>query len=687
MPAPYSADVGEKSCPRCGRQFTLTYGDDRCPDDGTLLLLPATDPLIGNTLLGKFEVLALIGSGGWGLVYKVRHLGLKKDIVLKVLHSHLIKNRDTVTRFQREAEAASHLTHTGIVFVSDYGVLDDGRPYMAMEYLAGQSLSDMIGMRGYLHWQRVVPLFIQVSDALGYAHRKGVLHRDLKPSNIFVSHADGIEQVKILDFGLAKFVGEDHPNESLTATGTAIGTPAYMSPEQCRGLPLDGRSDIYSFGYLMYEALTGTKAFSVSGLYEIMRAHTEEVPPSFSSLNRGLDVPLALETVVMRCLAKEPEDRFASAEELAQALRMVAAVEEQSQSRSHVSSGYSRRATHSEPQLESSRTKATPIVPIVIGVMTVSVLAAAGLTYLYLNLQQTKDAELANPKVVSAAGASANKKHVTSSTGPSATHPVTLATEFKAINSDKGTTPGVSSGGLSSSGSALSTTSFDSPMPQTIPNATNAETERLKSQVKLLEQKLQDQQQQLNAATAKPQQLVVAQLPAASSPMQAVRTLTAGQRGTVRRSKKMLPHDLGRHIRDWSTPEEIVQRCENWLRRNGYNYYVEDYLRSVLMEVGDTNAAMFYINDILKHSIMDDFQLEVLAGGKTQSSPGAALAQLEYNATTYKQYKYLRAACLIRQGQLFRSMGKTSEAKRCFYTVASSTDPQLLRYVHVAMSM
>jgi serine/threonine-protein kinase len=574
MPVPNSADVGEKTCPRCGRTFTLTYGDDRCPADGTLLALPTSDPLLGRTLLGKFTVQALIGSGGWGLVYKVRHEGLKKDIVLKVLHSHLIKNRDTVTRFQREAEAASHLTHTGIVFVSDYGVLEDGRPYMAMEYLAGQSLSDMIGMRGALNWQRVVPLFVQAAEALVYAHRKGVLHRDLKPSNVFVSDQDGVEQVKILDFGLAKFVGEDHPNESLTATGTAIGTPAYMSPEQCRGLPLDGRSDIYSFGYLMYEVLTGSKAFSVSGLYEIMRAHTSDVPPSFDSLNRGLEIPRSLELIVMRSLAKEPNDRFADADELAKALRMVAPGDAAPSPQPLSSPRYSRIPADLETADQRPAQQTPSLVLIVVSAIVVCGVGIA-LAFSYPNLflppqEQPKDREITAddfPKqgLVVDRTDKANRMVFGKPNRPA----------FASTDTARAF-PAVQQGGPAPETFTGTWAPFN-PASRTEANTVNADTERLKTQVKLLEDRLRDQQKQLSAASNQLPQVVVQQIPVhvATVTAQAVPTLTAGQRGGVHRSKKALPHDLGRHIREYSPPEEVVRCCEAWLQRNGYNYYLK----------------------------------------------------------------------------------------------------------------
>lgn len=256
-----------------------------------------------------------------------KHIGLNNPVALKVLHAHLVAAEENVERFRREAEATSRLRHNAIAGVFDFGVLPDGRPYMVMEYLSGVSLADLLEAEGKLPVERVVPLFVECADALRYAHRKGLLHRDIKPDNIFVSRdIDGFEHAKLLDFGLAKIVFGDEgvPVNSLTESGTTLGTPWYMSPEQCQALPLDGRSDIYSLAYSLYEALNGKRAFPGTTHYDAMHAHLHKKPPPLNQPEQVPVVPPALEGAILRALSKSPNDRFMTADEFR--LALIAAV-------------------------------------------------------------------------------------------------------------------------------------------------------------------------------------------------------------------------------------------------------------------------------------------------------------------------------------------------------------------------
>lgn len=281
------------------------------------------DPLVGQIVAERYMVLSQLGSGGFGSVYMAKHTKLNNPVALKVLHSHYISNTQVVQRFEREAEATSRLNHNAIAGVHDIGLLPDGRPFMVMEYLQGLSLADLIEQEGALPYERVTPLFVECCDALRYAHKQGLLHRDIKPDNIFVVRdIDGVEHAKLLDFGLAKLVfGEDMSIVSgLTESGVALGTPWYMSPEQCQAKPLDGRTDIYSLGFSLYEALAGRRPFSGRTHYEAMSAHLHSRVPPLNDPNKDPIVPKALEDAILRSLAKGPNDRFTTAEEFRDAL-------------------------------------------------------------------------------------------------------------------------------------------------------------------------------------------------------------------------------------------------------------------------------------------------------------------------------------------------------------------------------
>lgn len=283
----------------------------------------SAEALVGEVVAERYKVLSHLGSGGFGAVYMAKHTKLNNPVALKVLHQHLIQNDEAVQRFEREAEATSKLKHNAIAGVHDVGVLSDGRPYMVMEYLSGMSLGDIIETEGALPPERVVPLFVECCDALRYAHRKGLLHRDIKPDNIFVIRdIDGVEHAKLLDFGLAKMVFGDETSTAtrLTESGIALGTPWYMSPEQCQAKPLDGRSDLYSLAYSMYEALAGRRPFPGRTHYEAMEAHLKHKVPPLNRADTEPIVPQTLEDAVLRCLAKAPNDRFATADEFRDAI-------------------------------------------------------------------------------------------------------------------------------------------------------------------------------------------------------------------------------------------------------------------------------------------------------------------------------------------------------------------------------
>lgn len=285
----------------------------------------SANPLVGQTFAAKYQVLSALGEGGMSVVYLVRHLGLAKLMALKMLHTHLASRGTSQLRFQQEARAASQLAHPGIIMVHDYGITDDGVPYLVMDYIEGESLANLLAKQTRLDLCDALPIFLQTCSALAHAHEHGLIHRDLKPSNIMLRHqVDDSLQVLVVDFGVAKLVGESSPNVGkLTQTGEFVGSPFYMSPEQCQGKKLDTRTDIYSMGCVMYETLLGRVPFEGESIYAILSQHMSEMPPSLSSIRPELaKVPL-LEKVLFKALAKDPSARYQSMTELASDLSLI----------------------------------------------------------------------------------------------------------------------------------------------------------------------------------------------------------------------------------------------------------------------------------------------------------------------------------------------------------------------------
>jgi len=286
---------------------------------------------VGRLFCGRYEIKSLIGSGGMGSVYRAHFPALGKDVAVKILHTSAAEDDAAFKRFEREAKATSKLSHPNLAPVSDFGVDEDGAPYFVMEYVEGESLATLIDKNAdqkvALEPMRVIDLFLQVAEAIGYAHSKGVVHRDLKPSNIIVARADnGGDLVKVVDFGIAKVLSEqsDSP-QSLTQTGEILGSPLYMSPEQCTGTTLDNRSDLYSIGCVMYEALSGRPPLAGDNTVQTILKHVNEMPSPLAQVVPGLNLPAGLEAVVLRCMQKGPAERYQSAADLAADLRLVKA--------------------------------------------------------------------------------------------------------------------------------------------------------------------------------------------------------------------------------------------------------------------------------------------------------------------------------------------------------------------------
>lgn len=275
------------------------------------------DPVLGMIVDSKYELVELIGGGGAGLVYKAKHAHLNTVVAVKLLFPHLSLNQEMVRRFRREAQIVSSLTHPNILAVQDYGLSGESQPYMVMELIRGESLSDLLHRRGTIPLPETIEVLKQTCEGLAYAHESGAVHRDVKPSNIMLipQPNDGF-LVKLVDFGLAKATELDEQTAKLTRTGEVFGSPLYMSPEQCRGLPADQRTDIYALGCIMYELLTGKCPFEgADPISTILKQVTDE-PPHLVLDDIDGETRDRMERIIFKCLAKNPADRYESARQV-----------------------------------------------------------------------------------------------------------------------------------------------------------------------------------------------------------------------------------------------------------------------------------------------------------------------------------------------------------------------------------
>ncbi len=310
-------------CPACEK--TVEEGARFCPFCGAQMVVVQSageDPYLGKLVGGKYLVERLLGEGGMGRVYQAVQQPLEKTVVLKVLRASLQGDASLVARFQREARAASRLSHPNSISVTDFGQMEDGALYIAMEYLQGRDLAQELAEVGPFSEERLVHVMSQVLSALGEAHESGVIHRDLKPENVMlVPRRDDPDHVKVLDFGIAKLqdVGEGPDAVALTQAGLVCGTPEYMSPEQARGEALDARSDIYAIGVLMYQLATGELPFQADSSIGIVTKHLTETPVPPRQVAPSISP--SLEAVILRCMAKDPGARPATAEALREELR------------------------------------------------------------------------------------------------------------------------------------------------------------------------------------------------------------------------------------------------------------------------------------------------------------------------------------------------------------------------------
>ncbi|MBX9685663.1 MAG: serine/threonine protein kinase, partial [Candidatus Obscuribacterales bacterium] len=283
------------------------------------------DSLIGQLLDSRFRIISRLGKGGMSEVFRAEHLILQKDVAIKLLHSSQSEKLNSMERFQQEAKAVSSLDHPNIIKVYAFGMNGEHELYMAMDFLPGRSLAELLQSEGHLHWRRALDLSIQIAEGLKHAHEKGVIHRDLKPSNIMLESTDaGREIPKIVDFGIARLTDESAKEDKhLTRTGNTCGSPPYMSPEQCMGDEVSACSDVYSFACMLYELLSGKRPFYAKSSVELMQKHLNETPLRFASLCPEIEIPPSLEAIVRKCLSKDPADRYQNMAELLLDLKTV----------------------------------------------------------------------------------------------------------------------------------------------------------------------------------------------------------------------------------------------------------------------------------------------------------------------------------------------------------------------------
>jgi len=270
---------------------------------------PTDDKFVGRTLPGGHHILDLISVGGMGRVYRAEQSVLGRTVAVKIIHPHLLADENAAVRFLTEARAASQLNHPNSVSVFDFGRTDDGQPYLVMEFLRGKDLARVNYEEGPLTFTRIVDVLRQVLGALGEAHDLGIVHRDLKPENVILEPLRrGGDFVKVVDFGLAKLKA-DTKSTSITNPGIVCGTPDYMAPEQGRGDDIDGRSDLYAVGVILFQLLTGRLPFEAESPTQVVMMHLSIPVPDPRQVAPERQIPPPLVDVVMKALSKNAKDR------------------------------------------------------------------------------------------------------------------------------------------------------------------------------------------------------------------------------------------------------------------------------------------------------------------------------------------------------------------------------------------
>ncbi len=311
-----------RTCPECHTQ----YEDEilHCPEDGLdLRAVEPDDELIGRTI-GSYTVTKLLGKGGMGSVYMAEHPGIGARVAIKFLHQQYSHDKKIVDRFFNEARAVNVIGHDNILKILDLNVTEDNRHYFIMEFLHGKPLQDLVQPDVPMSVEAMGPILLQVCEALQAAHDAGIIHRDLKPDNVYlIIHKGKKNFVKVVDFGIARVTDETGQSTGKTQTGMVMGTPAYMSPEQAGGMSskIDGRSDIYSLGCMMFQMATGRLPFPGSSFGEVLIGHLQLPPPKPREIIPSIPEPF--EAIILKCLEKKQEDRYQSMREVHDAIAAV----------------------------------------------------------------------------------------------------------------------------------------------------------------------------------------------------------------------------------------------------------------------------------------------------------------------------------------------------------------------------
>src|SRR5947207_1310310 len=316
-------DSGVKICPVCATQ----YRDDVrfCPNDGqTLRSSGPTHDLVGQVLADRYHIMKKLGEGGMGQVYLAEHVKMGRRSAIKVMNPSMVHDPEAVARFNREAANASRISDSHVCAIYDFGETEDGLIYLAMEFVEGAPLTDLLASEGALPVARAADISTQVAAALQAAHDLGIVHRDLKPDNIMLTRGrDGADAVKVVDFGLAKAVGGETGNQKVTKTGLVVGTPEFMSPEQLSGDTLDGRSDVYSLGLVPFKMLTGTLPSPATTVPQAMIKRLTDEPAELIEMRPDLHFPPGLQQTLDTALARSPADRYQSAAKFAHDVAIV----------------------------------------------------------------------------------------------------------------------------------------------------------------------------------------------------------------------------------------------------------------------------------------------------------------------------------------------------------------------------
>jgi len=322
---------------------------------------PGTDPLIDQLVADRYRMIRKLGEGGMGSVYLAEHVVIEKKIVLKVLAAELAMREDLVARFLQEARSASRIGHENVIDISDFGQSAEGFVYIAMEYLEGRDLGQVLHEEGALPWNRVREIVMQICRALRAAHDKGIVHRDMKPENIFLIHREGRpEFVKILDFGIAKVMGLDPKGPRLTRAGMIFGTPEYMAPEQAEGKETDHRADVYAVGCIVYHLMTGETPFVADSFMAMLTKQMSEQPIPPSVRRPDLAITPEMDALVAKALEKNRDKRFQNMAEFREAVSACRGPDQTSGSLPAVSYTREMGGAHARAALNFGKTEERP---------------------------------------------------------------------------------------------------------------------------------------------------------------------------------------------------------------------------------------------------------------------------------------------------------------------------------------